>query len=571
MLSEGIQTQEIQGLCGCPGQDCSQHKLGVVVRGTTRAPRPPPPKVLPATSTMAGNCYKSRMPYHPESFSMPWMPNSYYKAAALNPTLSPLTESFPGLPPTKMVPFISERPNGAFSRHTLDDWHRSNMTNYKESETTRHNAERLRADLNRAIKDVYQQGKRSQGESTQNLGERVNDIEYWKSELCIELDAMIRETNSLADMQKRPVPAASADVTTCPHQVAHKCLLNREKRMGIDLVSDDVEKQLIEVSLRLQQCNKEARQELEKDLADKQLGHHIDSKCYQMKNTSRGLHFFKGVERIDATVSVPETWARFTDNNIFRSQSARAASAKLRASTESLLMGTADEMWRQFSKVNDAFTSRITEIANAKSKIQTHLAKTRQEIFQIETKIQVIQKTIRDKEAQLKVAQTRLDERTRRPNVELCRDAAQLRLVQEVNEINETLRNLHQCLRASEDMLQMLVRSKGVLEHDLVVKNNSLFIDQERCMGMRKSYPSTVQILGYVSDASFPFVFSLSLRARKELKISCMSPNPPTGIHPCPPSLCFQEKNCRIFLLLSVCDVEEAQGEVKPLVRIMSC
>lgn len=74
-------------------------------------------------------------------------------------------------------------------------------------------------------------------------------------------------------------------------------------------------------------------------------------------------------------VSVPETWARFTDNNIFRSQSARAASAKLRASTESLLMGTADEMWRQFSKVNDAFTSRITEIANAKSKIQTHLAK----------------------------------------------------------------------------------------------------------------------------------------------------------------------------------------------------
>uniref|UniRef100_A0A8C3NRV4 Tektin n=1 Tax=Cyanoderma ruficeps TaxID=181631 RepID=A0A8C3NRV4_9PASS len=419
--------------------------------------------------------------------------------SALNPTLSPLTGSFPGLPPTKMVPFVSERPGGVFSRHTLDDWHRSNLTNYKESETTRHNAERLRADLNRAIKDVYQQGKRSQGESTQNLGERVNDIEYWKSELCIELDAMIRETNSLADMQKRPVPAASTDVTMCPHQVAHKCLLNREKRMGIDLVSDDVEKQLIEVSLATHllrllfvcaRCNKEARQELEKDLADKQLGHHIDSKCYQLKNSSRGLHFFKGVERIDATVSVPETWARFTDNNIFRSQSARAASAKLRASTESLLMGTADEMWRQFNKVNDAFTSRITEIANAKSKIQTHLAKTRQEIFQIETKIQVIQKTIRDKEAQLKVAQTRLDERTRRPNVELCRDAAQLRLVQEVNEINETLRNLHQCLRASEDMLQMLVRSKGVLEHDLVVKNNSLFIDQERCMGMRKSYPT---------------------------------------------------------------------------------
>lgn len=32
-------------------------------------------------------------------------------------------------------------------------------------------------------------------------------------------------------------------------QVAHKCLLHREKRMGIDLVNDDVEKQLVTVSL----------------------------------------------------------------------------------------------------------------------------------------------------------------------------------------------------------------------------------------------------------------------------------------------------------------------------------
>ncbi|NXO81900.1 TEKT3 protein, partial [Sitta europaea] len=484
---------------------------GYPLKAKFNQPRPPPPKVLPATSTMTAS-YKNHIPCHPESLSMPWMPNSYYRAAALNPTLSPLTECFPGLPPTRIIPFISEGPGGAFRRHTLDDWNRYNLANYKESETARHSAERLRADLTRAIQGVHQRARSSQGESTRSLGERINDIEYWKSELCHELDAMIRENNSLADMQKR-LERALAD-TEGPFQVAHKCLLNREKRMGIDLVNDDVEKQLVtEIAIirscreRLQKCldmvnsqlmcNKEARQELEKDLADKQMGHHIDSKCHQLKDTSRDIHFFKGVERIDATVSVPETWARFTDNNIFRSQSARAASAKLRAGSESLLMGTADEMWRQFSRVNDAFTSRITEIANAKSKIQTHLAKTRQEIFQLETKIQVIQKTIKDKEVQLKVAQTRLDERTRRPNVELCRDAAQIRLVQEVNDTTETLRNLHQCLRASEDMLQMLVRSKGVLEQDLVVKNNSLFIDQERCMGLRKSYPGTVRILGY--------------------------------------------------------------------------
>lgn len=41
--------------------------------------------------------------------------------------------------------------------------------------------------------------------------------------------------------------------------------------------------------------------------------------------------------------------------------------------------------------------------------------------------IEAIRKAIREKGPSLKVAQTRLDERTRRPNVELCRDYAQLR------------------------------------------------------------------------------------------------------------------------------------------------
>ncbi|NXU18312.1 TEKT3 protein, partial [Pardalotus punctatus] len=485
---------------------------GSPLKAKFNQPQPPPPMVLPVPITMTMS-YKNLILYHPESFSMPGMPNSCYKAAVPNPTLSPVSESFSGLPPSGIIPFISERPNGVFPQHTLDDWHRFNKTNYKESETTRHKAERLRANLTRILRDVYQQDKRSQGESTKNLGERVNDVEYWKSKLCMELHAMIRETSSLMDMQKR-LERALAD-TKAPFQVAQKCLLNREKRMGIDLVHDDVEKQLnteIKVILSCQEslqqclntvnsqlrCNMEVWQELENNLAVKQMGHHMDSNCYQRKNHARGIHNFRDMEKIDDTVSVPETWAKFMENNIFHSKSMRATSARLRASTESLLMGTGDEMRRQFSKVNDAFASRITETANAISKIRTHLAKTRQEIFQIDMKMQVIQKTIRDKEVQLKVAQTRLDERTRRPSVELCQDTAETCLVQEVNKVNETLRNLRQCLQASKDMLQMLVRSKGVLEHDLVVKNNSLLIDQKYCMGMRRNYPSTVQILGCV-------------------------------------------------------------------------
>lgn len=45
-----------------------------------------------------------------------------------------------------------------------------------------------------------------------------------------------------------------------------------------------------------------------------------------------------------------------------------------------------------------------------------------QEIFDMEKNIELLRKAIQDKESPMKVAQTRLDERTRRINVELCND-----------------------------------------------------------------------------------------------------------------------------------------------------
>uniref|UniRef100_A0A8C3PN46 Tektin n=1 Tax=Calidris pygmaea TaxID=425635 RepID=A0A8C3PN46_9CHAR len=80
----------------------------------------------------------------------------------------------------------------------------------------------------------------------------------------------------------------------------------------------------------------------------------------------------------------------------------------------------------------------------------------------------------------------------------LCPRGPPAILVNEVHDINETVQTLQQQLRDSEVTLQMLVHAKSVLEHDLAVKANSLFIDQEKCMGMRKTFPSTTRLLGPV-------------------------------------------------------------------------
>lgn len=68
---------------------------------------------------------------------------------------------------------------------------------------SRHNAERLRVDTSRMIQDKDQQTRKTQSEATRDLGERVNDIVFWKTELNHEVDEMIGETNALTDMKKR--------------------------------------------------------------------------------------------------------------------------------------------------------------------------------------------------------------------------------------------------------------------------------------------------------------------------------------------------------------------------------
>uniref|UniRef100_A0A5F8HHB8 Tektin n=1 Tax=Monodelphis domestica TaxID=13616 RepID=A0A5F8HHB8_MONDO len=217
--------------------------LGSTLTATYAHPDPTPTNFLPAISTMASS-YKNRFPHYSltHSLSLPWRPSTYYKVASYSPTLAPLSRGSEGLSENRMLPFVSNR-TALFTRYTPDDWYRSRLTNFKESESSRHNAERLRVDTSRMIHDKDQQTRNTQSDTTKNIGERVSDIGFWKSELIHELDEMIGETNAFTDIKKRLERALIE--TEAPLQVAQECLFHREKRMGIDLVHDEVEKQLL--------------------------------------------------------------------------------------------------------------------------------------------------------------------------------------------------------------------------------------------------------------------------------------------------------------------------------------
>lgn len=68
-----------------------------------------------------------------------------------------------------------------------------------------------------------------------------------------------------------------------------------------------------------------------------------------------------------------------------------------------------------------------------------------------EKNIAALKKAIADKEGPVKVAQTRLEARNHRPNVELCYDTVQYKLISEVQEITNNIQRQVEMMKEWEN------------------------------------------------------------------------------------------------------------------------
>lgn len=78
------------------------------------------------------------------------------------------------------------------------------------------------------------------------MGERIQDINFWKFELEREIQDVISETDLLLSQKKRLENALRA--TEIPLHIATDNLNCRQRRQGVDLVQDNVELGLLKVS-----------------------------------------------------------------------------------------------------------------------------------------------------------------------------------------------------------------------------------------------------------------------------------------------------------------------------------
>lgn len=133
------------------------------------------------------------------------------------------------------------------TKYTPEEWHRSNHLNYSSAEHERRSAEIIRDESERLKHEVHVRTIKTQSDVNKKLDQRIEDLNFWKSEIDRLHGETEDEIGELLRYKDRLEKALEA--THLPLHVAKQCLGNREERTQIDLVHDDVEIQLIKVSI----------------------------------------------------------------------------------------------------------------------------------------------------------------------------------------------------------------------------------------------------------------------------------------------------------------------------------
>ncbi|KAM7231772.1 hypothetical protein CapIbe_016533 [Capra ibex] len=384
------------------------------------------------------------------------------------------------------------------------EWQIANKNQYHRAEAQRSRSERLVAESQRLVDEIEKTTRKSQSDVNKKLEQRLEEVRFWKKELDEKLEQLVYATEDLLLYQTRLEKALESFKE--PLRITEKCLEYREKRVGIDLVHDEVEQELIKeeeiirgvmtlLTRTLEQTceqirlNRSAKYNLEKDLRDKFTAITIDDICFSLNNNSPNIKYSENVVRVEPNSVSLEDWLDFSNTNVEKADKQRNNSLTLKALVDRILSQTANDLRRQCDVVDTAFKNGLKETKDARDKLALHLDKVMEEIASQEKNIVVLEKAILDQEGPAKVAHTRLETRTHRPNVELCRDVAQYRLIKEVGEITHNVARLKETLAQAQAELKGLNRRQLALQEEIQIKENTIYIDEVLCMPMRKSIP----------------------------------------------------------------------------------
>lgn len=151
------------------------------------------------------------------------------------------------------------------AKYLMDEWFQNSYARYHQAFADRDYSERQRHESRQLAAETGALAQRTQLDSTRKVGERLEDMHCWKSELQREIDELSTETDLMIAQKLRLQRAL--DATSVLFSIATDNLQCRERRQHPDLVRDYVEVELLKVLPVTQaQCGRQPPTQITQDL-----------------------------------------------------------------------------------------------------------------------------------------------------------------------------------------------------------------------------------------------------------------------------------------------------------------
>ncbi|KAM4539168.1 tektin-2 isoform 2-T2 [Odontesthes bonariensis] len=390
-------------------------------------------------------------------------------------------------------------------RHSVSEWQSNNQQLAATAQHERHASTAIRQEGRSLRNDTCCQTAWDESDTSRRLSDRVWDVARWKDVLescALKVDEEM-EALTLSKEQTEQALAATA----VPLEVSTECLTLREGRQGYELVADAVEEQLrkeVELIERVQHglqrhidrafeqlcVLQEARHQLTADLQNKMEALDIDMSCLSLTIKSPHISLKTNPTRIPSGSSTPQEWVQFSQYNVIRAQEAMQASQQMRENTNLSRAQLQNELEAQRRATEFALRKRNHHEELARDELQWQIRNTEEEMAEMERDIQGLDADLQAKTASLKLAHTRLETRTGRAGVDLCRDEVQHGLVAEVKQLETTMLVLKQKLSEARHSFQRMRLHHTRMLQDLSRKQEALSLEQ-RSINTRSRLMST--------------------------------------------------------------------------------
>ncbi|KAM6899604.1 tektin-2 [Xenentodon cancila] len=377
--------------------------------------------------------------------------------------------------------------------HSVSEWHNNNLQLSAAAQHKRHMSSVIRREAGSLCDLASCKTVWDESDTSRRLSDRVWDVTQWKDALETCAQKVDEEIEALTLSKELTEEALAA--TAVPLEVNTECLTLREGRRGYELVADPVDEELRKEAGLIQRVQQDLQQHIDKafeqlcvlqearhhltaDLQNKMEALDIDMSCLSLTTESPRISLKTDPTRIPSGSSTPQEWVQFSQHNVTHSQEAMQASQQMREEMSLSRAQLQNEMETQRRATEFALRKRNHHEEQARHELQWQIKNTEDEMAEMESNIHKLDTDLQAKTASLKLAHTRLETRTRRPGMDLCRDEVQHGLVAEVHQLEATILTLKQKLSEAQHSLQSMKLHHARMLQDFFRKQEALSLEQ---------------------------------------------------------------------------------------------